>query len=52
MVSSKTSIEWDQNADKVKEFFGGYPSWWFDQIVKSGLLALTKAKAIDWYQGF
>lgn len=38
MKSSKTEKEWNDNCDKVKDAFGGnYPSFWFFEILLSGL---------------
>ena len=37
MMSSKNSEEWNDNADKVKSSCGGYPSFWFNAIMMSGL---------------
>jgi hypothetical protein len=37
MESSRNAKEWDDNADKVKAACGGYPDFWFQAIVTSGL---------------
>lgn len=37
MKSSKSAKEWDDNCDKVKEYFKGYPDWWYREIVLSGI---------------
>lgn len=37
MESSKSEAEWNANCDKVKKEFAGYPSWWFDTIITSGI---------------
>lgn len=43
MSSSKNEKEWDANCDKVKEAFqGSYPSFWFEAIIMTGLLAKVK----------
>lgn len=41
MKSSKTKQEWNSNTDKVKAAFGGYPEWWYSEIVISGLMDET-----------
>lgn len=38
MESSKTESEWNENCDEVKKRCGGYPSFWFQAIVMSGLM--------------
>ncbi len=38
MKSSNSPQEWDANCDKVKAAFGGYPSFWFPEVIASGLL--------------
>ncbi len=43
MESSKTEAEWNRNCDEVKRRCGGYPSFWFQAIVMSGLLARVSA---------
>ncbi len=35
--SSKNSQEWNDNCDLVKKAFNGYPSWWYQEIILSGL---------------
>ncbi len=44
MSSSKSEREWNDNCDKVKKVNGGYPSFWYDAIILSGILANTSAK--------
>ncbi|TXI90546.1 MAG: hypothetical protein E6Q36_01285 [Chryseobacterium sp.] len=44
METSKSEQEWNDNCDKVKSHFGGYPSWWFQTIVLSGVLSRIAAK--------
>lgn len=40
MKGSKTKDEWNANCDKVKKASGGqYPSWWYQKIILSGLMA-------------
>ena len=38
MKSSSNGQEWDANCDKVKAACNGYPDFWFETIVMSGLL--------------
>jgi len=44
MESSKTAREWDDNCDKVKSVFGGYPTFWFPAILASGLAKRVLAR--------
>ena len=44
MDSSKSRAEWDANCDKVKGACGGYPDFWYEAIVNSGL-ASHKARS-------
>nr|QBM02727.1 hypothetical protein [uncultured archaeon] len=38
MKSSKNSKEWNENCDKVKKDNNNdYPSWWYFEIILSGL---------------
>lgn len=37
MQSSRNEIEWNNNADKVKRQCGGYPRFWFESIMLSGV---------------
>ncbi len=39
MASSRSAIEWQANAEKVKAANGGEPSWWYEAIVVSGVAA-------------
>ncbi len=42
MSSSKNSAEWNKNCNTVKESNNGnYPSWWFSEIILSGLCDKT-----------
>lgn len=41
MGSSKNSVEWDANCDKVKTACNGYPNFWFKAIILSGLCNKT-----------
>lgn len=38
MDSSKSEAKWNANADKVKAAFDGYPDFWYEAIILSGLL--------------
>lgn len=44
MESSKSSQEWDANADKVKKACAGYPAFWYPAIIMSGLAKRVMAK--------
>jgi hypothetical protein len=44
MKSSQSEEDWNNNVDRVKAAFTGYPDWWFAEIVASGLLKETAAK--------
>lgn len=37
MKSSKSKQEWNSNCDKVKAACGGYPKWWYGEIVMQGI---------------
>lgn len=37
MRSSKSAEEWDNNCDRVKQELGGYPAYWYELIIASGL---------------
>ncbi len=39
MESSKSEKEWNANCDKVKAACGGYPVFWWAEIIQSGLCA-------------
>jgi len=41
MSSSKNESEWNDNCDKVKEACNGYPDFWYNTIILSGLLDRT-----------
>ena len=47
MLSSKTEKEWNDNCDKVKKEFNGYPEWWYKEIVESSI-----AKAMQMYDDY
>jgi len=42
MKSSCNEQEWNKNCDKVKAANNGYPEFWFETIVLSGVLAETR----------
>jgi hypothetical protein len=44
MASSRSDDEWNDNADKVKKACKGYPSFWFNAVIKSGVAARTIEK--------
>jgi hypothetical protein len=37
MLSSESEEEWNDNADAVKEAFGGYPAFWYPAVILSGV---------------
>lgn len=41
MGSSKNEAEWDANADKVKAACDGYPAFWYNAVILSGLCDKT-----------
>ena len=43
----KTEKEWNNNCDKVKKEFNGYPEWWYKEIVGSSI-----AKAMQMYDEY
>lgn len=42
MKSSKNEQEWNNNCDKVKKAFNGYPDFWYMDIISSGLKDETR----------
>jgi hypothetical protein len=44
MGSSQSEAEWDANCDRVKKAHNGYPSFWFREIVMSGLAGRVAAR--------
>jgi hypothetical protein len=44
METSQTEQEWNENCDIVKAAFGGYPSFWWQEIKLSGLMARVTAR--------
>lgn len=43
MESSRTAEQWDDNADKVKAACDGYPDFWYEAIIVSGVARRTAA---------
>lgn len=37
MLSSKSEQEWNDNTDAVKHANNGFPSFWYSEIILSGL---------------
>ena len=49
MAGAVSESDWNDCCDKVKKDNGGdYPTWWFREIILSGLYASTSAK---WERG-
>jgi len=44
MMSSRNAQEWNENCERVKAANGGYPKFWFEAIVQSGILAEAAAQ--------
>lgn len=44
MESSQTEQEWNNNCDKVKKACNGYPNFWFEVIIMSGLAGRVTAR--------
>lgn len=44
MRSSRTEKEWNDNCKKVKAACNGYPHFWFEAIVSSGLAGQVTAR--------
>lgn len=44
MKSSQTEQEWNANCDKVKAACGGYPGFWYEKIIVSGLIKEVAAR--------
>ena len=42
MQSSKNETEWNANCDHVKRTCNGYPSFWFNAILISGVMERNK----------
>ena len=42
MRKSNSEEAWNANCDKVKEAFGGYPSWWYETIILGGVYNESK----------
>lgn len=44
MKSSKNGDEWNTNCDAVKKACGGYPDYWWEKVIKTGLMDETLGK--------
>jgi hypothetical protein len=44
MRSSRTEQEWNDNCNKVMKACDGYPHYWFEAIVSSGLMSTVTAR--------
>ena len=45
MRNSNSEDEWNKNCDAVKrENNGGYPDWWYSEIIASGLVNVTRER--------
>jgi hypothetical protein len=44
MISSRNAQEWNENCERVKAANGGYPKFWFEAIVQSGILGKAAAR--------
>lgn len=42
MLSSKSEQEWNDNCDEVKKAWQGYPSFWYEKIIMSGVAQEAK----------
>ena len=38
MKTSKTIEDWNMNCDKVKEAYNRYPDFWYNEVIRSGLM--------------
>lgn len=43
MLESTSEKDWNRRCDEVKAANGGYPQFWFVEIMMSGLAAQSKA---------
>ncbi len=41
MRSSKSKQEWNANCDKVKKACGGYPDFWYPEVIATNLCDQT-----------
>ncbi len=45
MEQSKNESDWNKRCDEVKAAnYGGYPVWWFDTIILSGIAGETSKR--------
>jgi hypothetical protein len=42
MESSASQAEWDENSNRVCNACGGFPSYWYDVIIRSGVAEQTR----------
>jgi hypothetical protein len=42
MSSSNSSDMWNEHCDMVKRANGGYPEWWYEEIIVGGVYANTQ----------
>lgn len=40
----RTAAQWDKTVDNIIKDNGGYPNWWYTDVIASGLLKRTAAK--------
>lgn len=38
LIQCQNSIDWNNKCDEVKNHYGDYPEWWFNDVIISGLL--------------
>jgi hypothetical protein len=43
MLTSKSEDEWNRNCDTVKSACGGYPPFWYPEVLASGLFWRVQA---------
>lgn len=41
MKSSTSKDDWNKKCDQVKAASGGYPDWWYSEVILSGLMDET-----------
>ena len=44
MESSQSAAQWDANCDTIKTNLGGYPDYWYEAILASGLATRVLAR--------
>ena len=40
---TKTKTEWEKNVGRVKTYYNGYPDWWYERIIRSGIIDRPRA---------